>query len=501
MAYKDLAKDAAVIGVTQIMVNLGNFLLLPIITKTLGSNDYGLWVQVLVTISLLSSVAILGQNTTLLRFLKARNERKELSVEYFTVIYIVTLAGVALALAMLALSVPLATLIFSAEEFSVLLVAAAMIIPFTSFTAVNSAYFRATGQIKSYAAINIFNAFGEAALILVFVIGGMGILGAVVGSLLASLISFLIGSAVIVRQIGVSRPERDLVRRNMKFGLPLAPNNIIRWVISSSDRYLVAMILGLSMAGVYSAAYGIGGVIFIFVAPIQMILYPSLARFYDSGRIDLVKEYTQRSFRHYMIVTMPAVVGLSALSTPLLVALTTPEFLAGAVVIPLVAIAGLISGMFRFVENVPHLVKKTHLSLITFGIPAAADVVLVILLAPVLGIMGAALATLIAYILMLIIGIIISRQFMKFSVDWSAVAKSTAASLVMAAIILLLDPIGLIGIAEATVVGMAAYFAVLYLIKGFDRQELDVIKYLVQKALGRSDEGSGAAAGRKGGSG
>ncbi len=485
MAYKDLAKDAVIIGATQMMVNLGNFLLLPIITKTLGSDDYGLWIQVLVTISLLSSVALLGQSTTLLRFLKVQGNRKSLSTEYFTVMYIVTLAGTALTLAMVALSVPLAEFIFSANEYSVLLIAASLIVPLTAFCAVNGAYFRATGQIRTYAAVNIFNAFGEAALILLLIIEGEGIMGAVLGSLLAALFTFLIGIIIIVRQAGLSWPDRGTVRRNLKFGLPLAPNSIIRWVISSSDRYLVAVLLNLSLAGIYSAAYGIGGVIFLLIAPIQMILYPTLAKFYDNGRVDMVKEYTQRSIRYYMIFAMPAVVGLSAISSPLLVAMTTPEFAPGAMVIPLVAIGGLLAGVFKFVENVPHLVKKTHLNLITFGVPAVTDVILVIILTPFMGIIGAALATTLSYAVMLAIGIVISRQFMTFSIDWSAVVKSIAASIVMAVIILILDPATISEILVDIMVGIVAYFVALYLLHGFNRQELELVRYYILKARGK----------------
>ena len=102
MAFKDLAKDAVIIGLTQVLVNVGNFLLLPVITKTLGTNDYGLWVQVLVTISLLSSVAILGQSVTLLRFLRSGEDRKRISREYFGAFAIVAAFGAVLTAAMIA---------------------------------------------------------------------------------------------------------------------------------------------------------------------------------------------------------------------------------------------------------------------------------------------------------------------------------------------------------------------------------------------------------------
>jgi O-antigen/teichoic acid export membrane protein len=157
--------------------------------------------------------------------------------------------------------------------------------------------------------------------------------------------------------------------------------------------------------------------------------------------------------------------------------------------------------MFKFVENVSHLVKKTHLNLITFGVPAIADVILVMILTPFMGIVGAALATAISYALMLAIGIVISRQFMKFSVEWSAVVKSTAASLVMAAVILLLNPVGIIAILAVIVVGILAYFTVLYLIHGFNYQELELMRYYLLRVRRKGDKGSGASARDRGGSG
>ncbi len=488
MGYKDLAKDALIIGFTQVLVNVGNFLLLPVITKNLGTNDYGLWIQVLVTISLLSSVAMLGQGMTILRFLKASEDRKRISGEYFGALALVVGCGLILSILMIGLSIPLAELIFDDNSLAVLLVAAALIIPFSAFTGINNSYLRAMGKIKTYAALNIFNAFGEVGLILFFVIGGLGVLGAVLGSLLIAVIVFFIGLAIVLHQVGFSRPDREVFRRNLKFGLPLAPNTFIRWVISSSDRYLLAILVGLSLAGIYSAAYNIGGVIFLLVTPIQLILYPTLARLFDEGRIDDVKDYIRRSFRYYMMLTMPAVVGISVLAVPILVALTTPDYVPGAVVIPLVAIAGLFSGMFKFVENITHLVKKTHLNLITFGVPAIADVVMVIVLTPLLGIAGAALATTISYATMFIIGVAISRRFLTFSVEWTFVLKSVVASLVMAVGIILLDAGSMEEVFLAIIIGIVLYFGALYALKGFTRDELDLAMSYLRR--GRKEEGS-----------
>ncbi|MDW5562454.1 MAG: oligosaccharide flippase family protein [Methanomassiliicoccus sp.] len=483
MGYKDLAKDAVIIGITQVMVNLGNFLLLPFITNGLSTNDYGLWTQVLVIISLLSSVAMLGQVMTILRFMRAKDDKRSISTEYFTVVGMVTLGSACLSLPLCILSVPLANILLDNGSYAALLAMAAMIIPLEALVGMNYAYFRAMGKIRTFAALSIFHAFGEISLILVFVLGGLGVFGAVLGSLVIGILAFSIGFALVVHQVGITRPSWKMARRNMKFGLPLAPNNIIRWVIQSSDRILVNLILGLTMAGIYSAAYNIGGVMFLIVAPIQMILYPTLAKLYDEGNIDEVKEYMRRSFRYYMMLAMPAVVGLSILASPIMIAMTNPNYAIGAIVIPLVAIAGLANGMFKFVENVTHLVKKTHLNLITFGFPALTDVVLVLVLTPHMGIAGAALATTISYIEMLIIGVLISRKFLRFSVEWNFVLKSAAASLAMIALILLINPSNIMGIALAIAVSIPAYFAMLYVLRGFTRVEVDIVKEYIHRAL------------------
>ena len=298
------------------------------------------------------------------------------------------------------------------------------------------------GQIRTYALVNIFNAFGEVRLILLFVVGGMGVLGAVLGSFIIAVVAFIMGLSLVLRQVGYSRPDREIFKRNFKFGLPLTPNTLIHWVLSSSDRYLLAILVGLSLAGIYSAAFNIGAVIYLLVAPIQLVLYPTLARLYDDGRIDQVKEYLRRSFRYYMILVLPAVVGISVLAGPIIMALTTPAFAPGAAVIPFIALAGLLSGMSRFVDNVPHLVKKTHLNFITFSIPAVLNVALVFVLTPLFGIVGAGIAATASHVVMLLIGLSISRRFLTFRVVWAAIAKERGGLLWLAASILLIGTTG-----------------------------------------------------------
>ena len=49
--YQKFAKDIIVIGVANFLVGLSGLVLLPLLTKTLGAHDYGIWSQVNVTLT------------------------------------------------------------------------------------------------------------------------------------------------------------------------------------------------------------------------------------------------------------------------------------------------------------------------------------------------------------------------------------------------------------------------------------------------------------------
>ena len=58
--YKLFAQRVGLVGITNLIVNLRGLILIPILTKTLGADAYGVWSVIMVTISLLSPLALLG---------------------------------------------------------------------------------------------------------------------------------------------------------------------------------------------------------------------------------------------------------------------------------------------------------------------------------------------------------------------------------------------------------------------------------------------------------
>ncbi len=67
-------KRIGLIGITNLLVALNTIILIPILSKNLSASDYGIWVQVLTTFFLITSISSLGLPYTMVRFLAAEKD-------------------------------------------------------------------------------------------------------------------------------------------------------------------------------------------------------------------------------------------------------------------------------------------------------------------------------------------------------------------------------------------------------------------------------------------
>jgi O-antigen/teichoic acid export membrane protein len=313
-------------------------------------------------------------------------------------------------------------------------------------------------------------------LTFLLLIAGLGVMGVIAAALIAGTLRVLIGQLVITHQIGFEFPKFSNLRSYLKFSLPLAPTPVMKWISDSSDRYLVGFFLGVATVGIYSAGYAIGNLIVLLTASLQFILYPALIRLYDEGRLENVRSYLSHALRLFLMVAIPAVFGLSILAEPLLRLVTNSEFTSGSVVVPFVAVSSLLAGVFQILINITYLVDKTRLNAYLLLASGAVNIAINLVLIPTIGMVGAAFATLISFITMVILTAMITSRYITFKICWGFIGKSVASSSVMALLILWMSPQDLFGIALAAGIGAATYFALLAAVKGVSMREVNLVR-------------------------
>jgi len=97
-------------------------------------------------------------------------------------------------------------------------------------------------------------------------------------------------------------------------------------------------------------------------------------------------------------------------------------------------------------------------------------------LVPLMGIVGAAIATLVTFMIHLFVVSKLSSKRLSYDIDFKFIGKSIAASVPMAFVVWKLNPYGTVNILVSIAIAAAIYFGILTLLRGFTREEFKFLK-------------------------
>lgn len=473
--YKLFAQRVGLIGITNLIIGLSGIILLPILTKTLPIEEYGIWVQIIVTIGLIPAVAALGLPYTLVRFLAPAKKREEIRECFYSIVFIVLFTSVITFLLLFLFSESIAEALF--DDNLTIARTLSLIIFIECLNALLLGFFRAYQQIKRYSIFSLLRTCLQMILVAYFVLSGYGILGAVIGLLISSFVLFLIQAFLIVSEIGITIPKLIRIREYLAFGLPLIPTALSHWVVNSSDRYVIGIFLGTAFVGYYSPGYVLGSIISMLLAPLIFMLPAVLSKCYDENNVEVVKTVLKYSLRYFLLLAIPSAFGLSLLSKPLLTILSTPEIaLQGYLITPFVALSFLLFGAYAVIAQILTLNKKTKIEGAIWSMAAILNLGLNLIFIPYMGILGAAITTLIAFTFTFILIRYYAFKYLTFDIELRFILKSIVASIIMSLVIVKCDPTGILNV--SIVIGACAvvYATALLLLGGIKKEEIEFFR-------------------------
>lgn len=478
--YKKFTKDTLLAGIASLASALRGLILLPILSKSLGAEAYGIWAQIQVTISLLMMLAFLQLDVALTRSLAAETDKKSISTGWFSLLGAVSTASVLFSILMFILAEPLAMAVFGSVDAEPFIKLAAFLVFLTTIDQAVISYFISFRQMGRYSSFIIAQVAGEIALVAYLVFSGFGLYGAIAALLATRFLLFIIGFLLIRRKIEFAAPSLSILKSYLTFSLPSIPAAFCYWVITLSDRYVIGYFLGAAAVGLYSAPYVLGSVIVFFFAPLSIVLLPAITNLYENNRMQELKTHLKYSLKFYLTLAIPSVFGLSILSKSLLTTLATSEFAEAYLIVALVVIATLLFNCSSIGMNVLLLLKRTKAVGLIYSISAAINIIGNIILVPRIGIIGAAISTLVTFAIHLSLVWGISFKEISFDIDLKFIAKSLISSAAMGFLIWKLSPVGAVSIIIAIAAGAAVYFAFLMLVKGFSKEEYRFFKDMIK---------------------
>ncbi len=467
-----MIRDMGYYTLAKVVMVVCSFIALPIITKELGATEYGIWSQLFTTITLLSPIAAMGLPSSLLRFFSHVKDRSELCRGFSTVFVTVALGCIVIGSIVWLVATPFATIVLGNPNFATYIQYTVILLVPTVLNGINVMLLRATDRIKQYSLLVMLQSILVLLSVVILLYRGNGLWGVLIGNIVGQTVFFLLSFTVIVGHISFCRPDFHRLPEFLKFGLPLMPGSVVGWVTELSDRYLVGILLGMSWAGIYAAAYSTASVLDNMIFIIQVTLLPTLTRIRESGDIGKINHYLSITYRYYLLLIIPAVIGVTILAEPLLLILTTEEFAIGASIVGVIAIGIMFNGLGQITSNVAFIERKTRVILMAQAVGAIFNLSLNLLLIPMIGIMGAAISTLLAYGLMLMVYSRYARSLVDISPDWIFMFKCILSAAIMGLAVYLLSPSGLLQVALTVVLGAVLYMLLMLASGGIERNEM-----------------------------
>lgn len=427
------AGDVVVTSLITLLAKLRGLLLLPLITRALGVDDYGIWVQGLGIVSLLAPFAGLNLYQSLIRHASSQAPGAARAT-FVQVSRVAAGVSVLVGLGMAAVAPWLSPALFGDTVDPGFLTATALLVPLTVATRLTFGHLRAGGRIKLSHAIDGGLGLVSIGLAAVLVGLGYGITAAVYGMVVAYAAFFLISLAmVLVPRVERARPTVTL-REHLGYSIPTLPGSLFDWALAVLDRYILGIFWGAAVVGTYSACYSAAQLLLIFVAPFEFVMLPTASRFWDAGERDKALDLVNRTLRFFVYSSVPAAIALWWYGEQLLGALATDEVGRSAHLLMPPVLGGLLLwGVTRLVIHLYLFERNTRDPARVVAVAAAANAAACLVLVPRWGGVGAAWATLGAYALGLFLSLRGSRHIGRIYLPRTAVRNILCAAAAMCA--------------------------------------------------------------------
>jgi len=474
---KKVVQDMGIIGISKILISVSGIILLPVLTKILGPDGYGLWSLALVTISISVMVLRLGSPLAITRLFPGK-DKLEIREDFYSLIILIILVTGSFSIILFSFPNILADAIFDSQVIIVRIVA--VIIFVQCLDKVFLAVFRAFREMKKIATINVISKYSEVGLAISLVLLGHGLIGAIIAVLVVRGSLSIVLYSIIHYRLPFKKPDFSSVKEYISVGLPATPGAISHLVVDLSDRYVISFFLGATFVGYYTPGYSLGKIVPTFLGSmLAFVLLPSVSEYYENDNIPMVKNILNLSTKYFLLISIPSFIGIIIVGRPILALLTTPEIAReGYIILVLSSVVGILTGLYQIFKQTVFVKKRTKLITVFWGLAAGINLVANIIFVPMIGIVAAGLTTIISYLIVTTLIINFSFKELPISFDYDSIRKIILSSVAMGSIIMVFhkyiwfNPFFLIGF------GVIIYGSVLYIIGGINKKEIQFLKKL-----------------------
>jgi O-antigen/teichoic acid export membrane protein len=419
---KRLGRHSVVYGLGGLVSRILATLLLPLYTHYLPPGSYGRVEIVTAATAVLAILLQLGISSAFFRFyFDAKEDAERLVVIRTSFWFTMAMSTLGLVLGVV-FAAPIGHWLGLGHDPSLVRAGAVGLWAQTNYQQL-TALFRVEERSVQYAIASVANVLITVAAMVLFVAYfHWGAVGLVVGNVTGTLVVYAVLLGYRYEQLG-AQFDTGLLRKMQHFGMPLVPSALALWTINFVDREFVSWYKGNAEVGVYSAAVKIASLI-TFVMVAFRTAWPAFAYSIEDDRE--AKRTYSFVLTYLLALTSWAALALGALAPWWVRLLTDPRYQRAEKGVALLAFAGAVYAGYVVLAIGSGRARKTQWNWAVTGAGAAVNVGLNFWLVPRFGMVGAAVSTAVAYVVLFVGMTLYAQHVYPVRYQWRRVVTCVA---------------------------------------------------------------------------
>lgn len=436
----EVAKGTGMLILQRIITTVLGIILIGVMSRTFSYAEMGVFGAAELFFRITTIVAGLGLNFAASRyipFLLATEQRAHAWPIAIKILILSVVPSCAFALATFILSENISTLFFGTTDFSLLfqIIAILAVVSILGLTSVDL-----IKGLRRFGLLSLFRVFAQLVrviLTVMFILIGIGVIIIYLGWIVFYLLLITLSVPVIFftfRQMKNSG-KNDVPKVGMKpvlsFSVVMMGFWFAKFIAESVDQFLVLNILGVEQLGIYTIVITITMfLVTILGMPVISTLTPGMSAAHGEQGTAKVGVILHTSTRYLAMIYFPVALLLAVLAPVVIGLVAGPNYFAASLPITIISLGISTYGFTSALISAITALGKTRIVFISFTGAFLFHLVSGILLIPLFGLIGAAIARSLTYLIILALMAAFATRYMPVKFDRHGILRSGAAAII-----------------------------------------------------------------------
>lgn len=412
---KLFVENFVIYGLGGVISKIIPLIMVPIITRLMpDSTYYGISDLSNTVVHFGSALAVMGMYDAMYRMFFERDEEEYKKKVCSTALIFTCAMSLLVFIVMLLAKDLIAEFFFSDRKYAYVVYLSAIATLVGATNSIISAPTRMQNKRKIFLVTNTLSPLISYGISVPLLMTGHYVIALPLAAVISGLIMEIAFGILNREWFAIKRFDRQLLKQLLMIAIPLLPNFLIYWVFNSCDKVMITNMIGIDAAGIYSVGSKLGHC--------SQLIYTAFAGGWQYFAFSTMKENDQVKtnslvFEYLGVISFATTAFICAWSYGIYDLLFTAEYLSGYIVAPYLFLAPLLQMLFQVAANQFLVVKKTWPNMLILSSGAVANILINYYMIPVLGIEGAAIATLVGYALSDVICVLVLCRMELMSVS------------------------------------------------------------------------------------